>query len=237
MTLEQILALLMAKFSGVRKDGLAQLAKSIKLNATTEEEAQALVDRYTSEQVTEFVNDYRKDVDKEISNGVKTAETNFKKKYNVADDGGTDHNPNPGTPAPSKVTPEDLAAIVSQAVQAAVKPFQEKLSSFEAGNIESQRLASLNGKLAEAPELFKNRVLRDYGRMKFDTDEDFNAFVTDTENDLKSYTQETSNQALSAFGRPVQASAETSKDVPSGVEAYLKETASATQSELGGKEF
>lgn len=236
MTLEQILALLMNKFSGVRKDGLEQLARSIKLNATTIEEAQALVDRYTSEQVTEFVNDWRKDVDKEVGNGVKTAENNFKKKYNVTDE------PNPADPpAPKpgeKQDPADISSIIKSAVAEAVKPFQEKLSVFESVNIENQRRDALNGKLANAPEDFKNRVIRDYGRMKFDTDEAFTEFLTDTEKDLKDFTQEASNQSLSAFGRPVVAAGANANEVSSGTAQYLKETAGTEgASSLGGKEI
>jgi hypothetical protein len=233
MTLEQILALLMAKFSGVRKDGLEQLAKAIRLNATTTEEAQALVDKYTSEQVTEFVNDWRKDVDKEVGNGVKTAETNFKKKYNITDE------PNPAdTPTPKDEVkdPADIASLIKSAVADAVKPFQEKLNVFETGNLENTRKEALNGKLANAPEEFKNRVLRDYGRMKFDTDEAFTEFLTDTEKDLTDYTQEASNQSLSAFGRPVKASTESANEVSSGAAAYIAEKAGTEgDSGLGGK--
>lgn len=232
MTLEQILALLNAKFSGVRKDGLEQLAKSIKLNATTLEEAQALVDRYTAEQVTEFVNDWRKDVDKEVGAGVKTAETNFKKKFNITDDPA-----NPPAPNPTEFKdPADIASLIESAVNKIVKPLQDELSGLKSGNIESQRKDALNGKLANAPEEFKTRILRDYGRMKFDTDEDFTAFLTDTEEDLKGFTQDVSNQQLSAFGRPVVASGENANEVSSGTASYLAEKAGTEGgSNLGGR--
>ena len=42
---ETILALLIAKFSGVRKDGLTALARSLALQCTTEDEAKALVEK------------------------------------------------------------------------------------------------------------------------------------------------------------------------------------------------
>ena len=41
---ETILALLIAKFSGVRKDGLTALARSLALQCATEDDAKALVD-------------------------------------------------------------------------------------------------------------------------------------------------------------------------------------------------
>ena len=79
MTLEQIIALLVAKFQGVRKDGLAQVARTIALQATTEDEAKAIIDKLDVEKVKAVVTDYRKDVDKEVSEANKTYEGTLKK--------------------------------------------------------------------------------------------------------------------------------------------------------------
>ena len=76
---EKILALLQAKFAGVRKDGLNHLARSLALQATNEEEASALIEKLTKEQVETFVKEYRAEVDKRFLEGNKTFETNLKK--------------------------------------------------------------------------------------------------------------------------------------------------------------
>ncbi|TDX83983.1 hypothetical protein [Epilithonimonas xixisoli] len=233
LTLEQIIVLLTTKFAGVRKDGLAQLAKFIKLNATSEEEAQALVDGYSPEQVTEFVNDWRKDVDAEVGNGVKTAESNFKKKYNITD---VPAEPKPGDP-PVEPKPADVPADIASIIQAAIKPFADKLNAIETGNITATRSEQLNSKLANAPQAFKDRVLRDYGRMNFENDEAFTGYLTELDADLTNYTQEVSNQSLSAFGKPIVAGSEAGS-VPTAVEQYLKETqAGGATNTLGGKEL
>ena len=105
---ETILALLIAKFSGVRKDGLTALARSLALQCTTEDEATALVEKITDAQVNEFVKDYRADVDKEVSESNKTFETNLKKKFDFVakkpePGGDPTRNPTPTTlPRPSK---------------------------------------------------------------------------------------------------------------------------------------
>ncbi len=70
MTYQQILALLTAKFSGVRKDGLEHLARAIALQCASEEEAKSLVEKITDAQVNDFVKEYRKMVDKEVSEAV-----------------------------------------------------------------------------------------------------------------------------------------------------------------------
>ena len=63
---EKILALLVAQFAGVRKDGLMQLARSLALQCTTEEEAKALVEKLTDAQVKDFVKEFRAEVDKDV---------------------------------------------------------------------------------------------------------------------------------------------------------------------------
>lgn len=234
LTLEQIIALLQTKFAGMRKDGLAQLAKAIKLNATTEEEAQALVNGYTPEQVTEFINDFRKEVDKEVNNGVKTAENNFKKKYNIND---TPADPPADPPKDEPGDKNDIASLIQAGITAAMKPITEKLSAFEAGNITKTRSEQLTGKLADAPQDFKDRVLRDYGRMNFETEESFTEYLGEIETDLTAYNQSLSNQNLSSFGRPVVSGGKDGA-VSSAVEQYVKETQDGKDSgTLGGKEL
>ena len=130
-----ILALLVAKFQGARKDGLNVLAGILALQASTEDEAKALVEKITDAQVNEFIKDYRKDVDKEVSESNKTFETNLRKKYDFKE-----KEVEPGND-PSK-NPNDIAEIVKAAVAAAVKPFEEKLSGYETKNIAETRLAA-----------------------------------------------------------------------------------------------
>lgn len=71
----KLLELLNARFlgKGVRKDVLARLATAYSLQITTEEEAQALVEKLTDEQVTEFQKELRSEVDSEIAKATKTA--------------------------------------------------------------------------------------------------------------------------------------------------------------------
>lgn len=233
LTIEQIIALLQTKFAGVRKDGLAQLAKFIKLNATNQEEAQALVDGYTPEVVTEFVTDWRKDVDKEVNTGVKTAEGNFKKKYNVTDPVEEAKTPvvTPTVSAPS--SSDDLAALI----QATMKPIMDEITALKSGNVSTLRNEQLNTKMANAPQAFKDRVSRDYNRMSFENDEAFTGYLTELDTDLANYNQEVNNQSLSSFGRPVVSGGDNNA-VPTAVEQYVKESQSGIgANSLGGKEL
>lgn len=193
-----ILALLVAKFQGARKDGLNVLASILALQASTEDEAKALVEKITDAQVNEFIKDYRKDVDKEVSESNKTFETNLRKKYDFKE-----KEVEPGN-EPSK-NPNDIAEIVKAAVAAAVKPFEEKLSGYETKNIADSRLAKLNEKLNECKdETFKAQTLKDFARMTFANDDDFTQYLNDKTADIATANQNMANAALGgASGKPL----------------------------------
>ena len=212
---ETILALLIAKFSGVRKDGLVAMARSMALHCATEDDAKALVDKITDAQVNEFVKDYRADVDKEVSNSNKAFENNLKKKFEFvekkAEPGGDpNHDPN------------SISEIVKAAVAEAVKPFQEKLSSYEQGDLAKSRLQSLNEKLAECKdETFKAQTLKDFARMKFDTDDDFNEYLTEKVTDIATANQNVANAALSNSGGSPLFTQKEESGVSKGVAEYV----------------
>ena len=193
-----ILALLVAKFQGARKDGLNVLAGILALQASTEDEAKALVEKITDAQVNEFIKDYRKDVDKEVSESNKTFETNLRKKYDFKE-----KEVEPGN-KPSENT-KDIAEIVKAAVAAAVKPFEEKLSGYETKNIADSRLAKLNEKLNDCKdETFKAQTLKDFARMTFANDDDFTQYLNDKTADIATANQNVANAALGgASGKPL----------------------------------
>lgn len=193
-----ILALLVAKFQGARKDGLSVLAGILALQASTEDEAKALVDKITDAQVNEFIKDYRKDVDKEVSESNKTFEANLRKKYDFKE-----KVVEPGNNPPEN--PNDIAEIVKAAVAAAVKPFEEKLSGYETKNIADSRLAKLNEKLNECKdETFKAQTLKDFARMTFANDDDFTQYLNDKTTDIANANQNVANAALGgASGKPL----------------------------------
>ena len=193
-----ILALLVAKFQGARKDGLNVLAGILALQASTEDEAKALVEKITDAQVNEFIKDYRKDVDKEVFESNKTFETNLRKKYDFKE-----KEVEPGND-PSK-NPNDIAEIVKAAVAAAVKPFEEKLSGYETKNIADSRLAQLNEKLNGCKdETFKAQTLKDFARMTFANDDDFTQYLNDKTADIATANQNMANAALGgASGKPL----------------------------------
>lgn len=194
MNFQQILALLTAKFSGVRKDGLEQMARTIALQCTNEEEAKSLVEKITDAQVNDFVKEYRKVVDKEVSEAGKTLETNLKKKFDFVEKK-TDPEPGGGGAA---TKPDDIATIVANAVAGAVKPLQDRLDKYEQGEVGKSRLQALQDKLSACKdETFKAQTLKDFGRMRFDDDNAFNEYLTEKEADIKTANQSVADAKLS----------------------------------------
>lgn len=232
---EKILALLLAKFAGVRKDGLTQLATALSLQVTTDDEAATVVGKLTADQVNSFVTDWRKEADSEISKANKTYEDGLKKKYDFVE---KKAEPEPGKD-PGKVDgPIDskaIQAIVAEAVKAVVAPLQQKIEAFESGNTTQSRKALIEKELEVSPAKFKEKILKDFERMKFDNDESFNSYLNETKEDVKALNQDLADQGLSAHGRPFRtAKTDSGKEVSSGVQDFIK--TQAKDSTAKGKE-
>lgn len=216
---EKILALLMAAFAGVRKDGLNQLARTIALQAATEDEAKTLVDKLTKAQVDEFVKEYRAEVDKEVSDGNKTYETNLKKKFDLVEkktnepgDGGNGNGGNGG---------DDIASKLDALLDAKLKPLQEKLSKYEQDGVAKTRLQSLTEKLSTCKDdNFKAQALKDFGRMNFNSDDEFNEYLAEKETAIATANQNVADAALGGQGRPFFAQ-KADDGVSKGVAEYV----------------
>lgn len=196
---EKILALLVAKFAGVRKDGLARLAQALSLQVENETEAGALVERLTPEKVDTFVKDYRTDVDKEVSESNKTYETTLKKKYDFLEKKGAE----PGKD-PNPSDPNDIATVVANAVKAAVEPLQQKISAIEVEKTTQTRLQQLEAKFKNVPDSYKTQRIADAKLFVNNMDEAaFAEYLSRTEADVTAFNQELANKGLLDQSKPL----------------------------------
>ncbi|MDR1459783.1 MAG: hypothetical protein LBI60_06185 [Bacteroidales bacterium] len=200
---EKILALLLAAFAGVRKDGLSHIANVISFQANTEEEAKTIVGKLTEDQVKSFITDWRKEADAEISKANKTYETGLRQKYDFAEKKQPEVTPPPVTTETGNIDAAAIQKLITDSIAAATKPLLEKITTFEAGNIAKTRLQALNDKLKDCSnETFKAKALKDFARMKFETDEAFTEYLTDTEGDVKTANQSVADSGLGVQDRP-----------------------------------
>ena len=83
------------------------------------------------------------------------------------------------------------------------KALLEKVEKLEAGKIATSRREKVLEKLKDADEKYRNRVLRDFDRMRIDSDEDFETVLSDIESDFADFKQLQSDIGLgndSPFG-------------------------------------
>lgn len=238
MDKEKILALLVAKFPGVRKDALTVLARTIALQCADEKDAETIVNKITDAQVTDFTKEYRKDVDTEVTNATKTFETNLKEKFDFVAKNKPEPGGNEPNPKPNQVTdPNDIQALIKNAVAAAVAPLTEKLGAYEQKNIADTRLNRLNESLAKCKsESFKAQTLKDFARMTFKDDAEFDEYLNDKAKDIETANQSVANDTLHAGGGAPLFTQKDESGVSKAVEAFVKSHEPNTDTGLGGKE-
>lgn len=233
---EKVLALLTQKFAGVRKDTLTQLARLLALQAKDEDAAKALVDGFTQEQIDEFNKDFRADIDREVSESTRTFEQNLKKKFDLIEKK-TEPAGTQGTQGTQNAAIEvtgaghghgDIAQAIAAAVAAAIEPIRTDLSAIKAGNVQKSRLQQLTEKLDTCNDVvFKEQVLKDFGRMKFDADEDFTEYLKEKTDAIAAVNQ---NAANSSFrGGRVNFATGKGDEISDTVKQYI-ETRKAEQS-------
>ena len=220
-----ILALLAAKFPGVRKDGLNMLARMMALQMETEDEAKAAVERLTRDGVDAFVRDFRSDVDKEVSDGTRTFEENLRRKFDLVE--------KQSEPRADEVKPKaDPSPKKREGADAEMDLQAER---YERGNVNQSRLQALTDRLnACKDESFRAKALKDFGRMTFDTEEAFNEYLTDTETDVADANKRMADAKLAGMGRPMFSQKDES-GVTAGVSRYINAQTKGSDA-LGGKE-
>lgn len=106
---------------------------------------------------------------------------------------------NPKPDQKSTDTPEWAKALIESN-----KALQTRLEAIESGKVGDTRKSQLEAKLKDVTPKFKETVLKNFGRMKFDKDEDFDAFLEEVEEDAKEFIQAEANDGLSGVKTPVQ---------------------------------
>jgi hypothetical protein len=140
------------------------------------------------------------DIDKRVTDAVAKAKADAAKQ-----------DPTPPAPKPEDPKPKDDVPAWAQALIDNNKSLAEKLSSFESGKTTETRKSIIAKKLEDLPEKFKTKFLKDFARMSFEKDEDFDAYMEETATDIEDIKQEISDSGLNQFGKPGAGSGGASK--------------------------
>ncbi len=235
---EQILALLVAKFQGERKDGLQQLALLIGTTAANIEEATEAVDKLAADKVSQFVKDYRRTADAEIAKANKTYEDGLRRKYDFKEKEAQPTVQTPVTPPEQQPGGALTAEQIRQIIREETKDVRDGLSNLNGDKLLASRREQLVAKLDAAKVEGRQRdmVLRNFDRAAstFANDDDFNGYLTEVQSDIDAIAQENADKGLHGHEKPLFG-AVNDKGVSAAVADYIA-SKSENKSSLSGKE-
>lgn len=164
-----ILEALTAKFEGVNAEILTRVADKLATKATTEEEAKALAEGVSFQDLLDRYGDYR-------------AQQASSKQPKPAPQEPKPNDPKPA-PAPQEPKPNNEHSDV---LPEWAKELKAELESYKAQEANAKRLGKLKDILKELPESLRGRYERDFSRLTFKDDEDFTKWVEELTPDVSS---------------------------------------------------
>ena len=191
--LEQILAGLQQKFSGVDTAILTRIATKKAEGVTDETKVNSIIEGISFSDVLNSYGDFR------AGDASRTSVLNYEKRHNLKD-GKPVETTTTTTTTKAEDKPDDMATIIANAVSAAVKPLSDKLAQFETEKSQATRQEQIMAKAKEygIPENYAKRcAIKD--------DEDLDAYFKD----LK---QEFANDGFKGVTPPESAEAKIEKE-------------------------
>ena len=111
----------------------------------------------------------------------------------------------------------DLESRISAAVAAALKPVTDELNDLKGEKIANTRKLQLTAILEKAPAHFRERYEKDFTRLTFKDDADYDNWLADVKADTDKLADDEATKGA-VFGRPVGGTGGVSKDKPSDAE-------------------
>lgn len=181
---EKILAALKTKHSAIIKEkglsdkALQGIAKTLAITTTEETDIETIV---SADGVGEALGLIQSEVDGRVTEAVKKAK---------------------GAPVVGK-EPEKEEKTKGDESDDLIKELlkkhtalEEQIQGLKLDNSYKSQKQILESELKDAPEVFKTRLLKDFSRMKFESDEDFNSYLEDVKKDSETAVQAFADQKL-----------------------------------------
>lgn len=101
-------------------------------------------------------------------------------------------------------TPEWAKGLFTtvNALSTSMQTLAGTVNGIVSGKATDTRKSQLETALKDAPEAYKQTVLKAFPRMNFEKDEDFTNYMSELTEDLKSVVQDTANNGLAQFKKP-----------------------------------
>lgn len=189
---EKIKARLKAKYSGVN-------LSETRRNAIAEKLAKKLTDESEESEIDEALDDLNEiyafaDMAKSDD---RTRTEEAKKK---ADEAAAKAKKEEGSEDPKK---DDEVPAWAKGLLESNKVLSEKLATLESSKAKDSRKSVFEAKLEKVPASVKSTLMKNFERMNFTDDDDFNAYIGELDTEVSSLSQELSNNGLKGFGKPI----------------------------------
>lgn len=204
--LDQILKALKDKYKdlGFTEKAFGAVAAFLATTVTEDTQIEAAITG-----VEPLLKGFQGDADKRVTDAIlkakleakKEEEKSEKKPQTKSSKSGGDSEPDDKKDEQGDGTPEWAKLLIEQN-----KTLAEKVMNMEAGKATEGRKQKLESLLAQAPESLKSTVLKDFGRMKFETEEEFETYFSEKKTDYEAFSKELTEKGLGAIVKPGGAS-------------------------------
>jgi hypothetical protein len=204
--IEQILAALQQKFSGVDTAILSRIANKKGEGVTDESKVNSIVEGIGFQDVLNSYGDFRAD------GAASTAVKNYERKHNLKDGKAVDE-----STSTTENESQDIAKLIADAVSAAVSPLSDKLTQFEAAKARETRGEQI---LAKAKEYgIPDTIAKRYA---IPDDADLDSYFKDAK-------QELANAGFNGIPSPESSDAKIEKENASIAKMINEETKSIVE--------
>ena len=179
----KILELLKPKFEGVSETILGRIADKLSKTAKTDEDVNTLVEGVTFQQILESYGDSR------ATEAQQSAVANYEKKHGLKDGKSVKTEPKTEPKAEPKTENDDVPAWAKALIDSN-NSLKSELEAIKGEKTTNKRKSELDKVLNKAPEKIRQRYTKDFERMSFKDDEDFNAWIGDITPDVEAITNE-----------------------------------------------
>ena len=186
---EKILAFLKSKLTGVSESYLSGVAETLSKTITEESQIETAISAGVIETLKFSAAQLQIEGDKRATEAQKTAVKNAFEKLGLDENGKPLKKDTPTPPA----DPNDLKALIQEAVNAAINPLQERINGYDKEKTTAQLTSKLTAKLKEKgiPESYlKGRNL------SIEKEDEIDNLITGIESDYNGFKQEMAEQGV-----------------------------------------
>ena len=218
---EKILAGLKTKFPGVDSKILERIAKKKAETTTTEDEVKTVVDGVTFQSIIDSEGDRR------ANEAQSSAVSNYEKKYKLKDGKPSEppqqDPPQPPTP-PAGGKDSEVLKMLKQ-IQQDNQQLRTEINGMKTKKLGNQRKDKFSALFEGASDKLKERYMRNYDRLTFKDDEDFNGWLDQQKPFIESDIKEEKAQGAKTTP-PVGGKRKPGEEADPAVTAYLNAEAS-----------